>query len=99
MSMISFQQFEDTHRAQGFDEVIERLWAPNVQLDTHSHPFSVSARVVEGGFWLTVGEQDRHLQAGDHFELDADVPHAERYGAEGARVWVARRHRPGSDAR
>jgi hypothetical protein len=98
MSPMSFQQFEDHARAQGFDEVLERHWDAHTLLDTHSHPFAVSARVVEGGFWLTVGEQTRHLQAGDSFELDADVPHAERYGAEGARSWVARRNRPATAA-
>nr|WP_316640578.1 hypothetical protein [uncultured Roseateles sp.] len=33
----------------------------------------------------------RHLRAGDRFELDAEVPHDERYGIEGAMYWVARR--------
>lgn len=94
MSSPTFQQFEATARAQGFDEVLERRWAADTVIDTHSHPFAVSARVVEGAFWLTVGPQTRHLQAGDTFELDADVPHAERYGARGACFWVARRHRP-----
>jgi hypothetical protein len=30
---------------------------------------------------------------GDQFTLDHDVPHAERYGADGASYWVARRNR------
>ena len=98
MSQITFQQFEASARDQGFDEVLERQWAAHTLLDTHSHSFSVSARVVEGSFWLTVGEQTRHLQAGDCFELDANVSHAERYGAEGARSWVARRHHSGAAA-
>jgi hypothetical protein len=42
--------------------------------------------------WLTVGEQERHLLPGDEFTLDRDVPHAERYGKDGATYWVARRH-------
>lgn len=29
----------------------------------------------------------------DRFELATDVAHAERYGAEGATYWVARRNR------
>lgn len=94
MNPPSFQQFDDNARSEGFDDVLERIWAADTVVDTHSHPFSVSARVVEGELWLTVGTQTRHLQAGDTFLLDADVPHAERYGAQGARFWVARRHRP-----
>jgi len=39
-----------------------------------------------------VGETTRQLRAGDTFALDAEVPHVERYGAEGATFWVARRH-------
>ena len=96
MNPPTFQQFEDTARSQGFDEVLERSWPADTVLDTHTHAFSVSARVVEGDVWLTIGAQTRHLQAGDTFALEADVPHAERYGAQGARYWVARRNRPAS---
>ena len=98
MTQPTFQQFEATARSQGFDEVLERHWAADTVLDTHSHAFAVSARVVEGEFWLTVGAQTRHLQAGDTFVLDAGVPHAERYGAQGARYWVARRNGPAAAA-
>lgn len=88
----SFQQFETNARAQGFDEVLQRDWAPGVVTGTHSHRFDVSAQVQHGEFWLTVADNTRHLQAGDEFTLARDVPHAERYGAEGACVWVARRN-------
>jgi quercetin dioxygenase-like cupin family protein len=52
----------------------------------------VQALVVRGEFWLTVGEQTRHLRAGDAFELQRGIPHAERYGPQGATYWVARRN-------
>lgn len=88
----SFEEFAATFRARGYDEVLERQWAPLTVLETHTHPFSVSARVVQGELWLTVGGETRHLRAGDAFELARDVAHAERYGAEGATYWVARRN-------
>lgn len=88
----SFEAFEASTRAQGFDEVLVREWAPAQVVDTHRHPFDVKALVVRGDFSLTVGEQARTLRAGDAFEIARDVPHAERYGAEGATFWVARRH-------
>jgi quercetin dioxygenase-like cupin family protein len=91
MNEVSFAQFEVDARARGFDTVLERVWPPNAVLDTHSHDFAVEARVVQGELWLTVGEYTRHLRAGDRFELAARVPHAERYGAEGATFWTARR--------
>jgi quercetin dioxygenase-like cupin family protein len=72
--------------------VLSREWAPGVVLDTHTHPFAVKAVVVAGEMWLTVGDDTRHLQPGDRFELDREVPHAERYGAAGATYWVARRN-------
>lgn len=75
---------------EGFDEIIVREWEANLKLDTHTHPFAVSAYVFRGEYWLTLGEEIKHLKAGDFFRLARDVPHAELYGTEGATVWVAR---------
>jgi quercetin dioxygenase-like cupin family protein len=88
---MSYETFESTARAEGFDEVLVREWKPGQVLETHTHPFAVKALVVRGDFWLTEGGSVRHLQAGDRFELERDVPHAERYGNEGATFWAARR--------
>lgn len=88
----SFGHFEAQARAQGFDAVLVREWAPGAETGLHTHPFAVQAQVVRGEFSLEVGETTRLLRAGDVFALDAEVPHAERYGAEGATFWVARRH-------
>ncbi|MBX3604919.1 MAG: AraC family ligand binding domain-containing protein [Piscinibacter sp.] len=86
-----YEQFAAAARADGFDEVLERQWAAGTVLDTHTHDFAVRALVVQGEMWLTVGERTQHLRPGDPFVLDAAVPHAERYGSEGATYWVARR--------
>jgi len=77
---------------EGFDEVLVREWPADLVLETHTHPFSVSAYVERGEYWLTIGDQVKHLQAGDSFRLARDIAHAERYGAQGATVWVARAH-------
>jgi AraC-like ligand binding domain len=90
--MPTFEAFSAEYRAAGFDEVLERQWQPNTVIDTHTHPFSVQALMVQGEMWLTVGPSTRHLKPGDRFDLGADTPHAERYGAEGATYWVARRN-------
>ena len=92
MSDPSFSQFEAKRRADGYDEVIERKWAANVQTGEHSHPFDASALMVQGELWLTVASQTRHLHPGDTFELAQGVLHQERYGADVAVFWVARRH-------
>lgn len=94
MSQPSFDQFRTAALARGFDEVLERQWQPGTVLDTHTHDFAVDALVVQGEMWLTVGGDTRRLLPGDTFTLDRAVPHAERYGAEGATYWVARRNAP-----
>ena len=86
-----FEDFAATMRARGFDEVVERQWAPGLVLPTHTHPFAVEALVVAGEMWLTVGAEVRLHVVGDTFALDRDAPHAERYGPDSATYWVARR--------
>ena len=93
MNDVTFEGFESEARAQGFDEVLERKWPPSTVLESHRHPFALRALVVAGEMWLTVGDDVRHLLPGDTFALERDVPHAERYGTEGATYWVARRNR------
>lgn len=85
-------EFEAAALAEGFDEVLERQWPPDAVLDTHTHSFALRAVVVRGEMWLTVGPETRHLKPGDAFSLDREIPHAERYGCDGATYWVARRH-------
>lgn len=92
--MISFAEFETAAKAEGADEVLERKYAPNVVIDTHTHSFAVKALVVQGELWLTCGNEVRHLRAGDRFELEREAPHSERYGDAGATFWVARRNSP-----
>jgi len=75
---------------EGFDEIVVREWAPDLEIDTHIHAFAVSAHVARGEFWLTVDGNTRHLPEGASFRLARGVPHAERYGQQGATVWVAR---------
>jgi len=92
MPAATFAEFKAQSLAEGFDEVLERNWPADAVLDSHTHPFAVTARVVRGEMWLTVGNETRHLRAGDSFELGREEPHAERYGNAGATYWVARRN-------
>ena len=91
MSDTTFDAFAEEARAQGFDEVVVREWPPGKVIESHTHPFHAKAMVVQGEMWLTVGAREQHLRPGDRFEVARDVPHVERYGAEGATYWVARR--------
>ena len=87
----SFETYRCDLLAQGFDEVIQREWAPLQIVAEHAHPFAAKAVVVQGEMWLTVGGAHRHLSVGSGFELEPNVVHSERYGAEGATYWVGRR--------
>ena len=86
----TFETFKSVALAEGFDEVLERVRAPDTVLEEHTHPYAVKGLVVQGEMWLTVGGDAQHLVPGELFELEAHVPHAERYGPEGATYWVAR---------
>ena len=90
MTAPTLESFTALSLEEGFDEIIVRDWDADLKLDTHSHPFDVSAYVVRGEYWLTVGDEIKHLKTGDFFRLARDVPHAELYGPQGATVWVAR---------
>jgi quercetin dioxygenase-like cupin family protein len=88
----TFDEFREQGLARGADEVIERRWAPGTVLETHTHPFTADALVVQGEMWLGEEGGERRLVAGDTFHLAAGTPHTERYGSEGATYWVARRN-------
>ena len=92
MNTSSLAAFRADALAAGFDEALEREWPPGAVLDTHTHPFDAEAVVKRGEMWLTVGGQTQHLVAGGRFSVPREMPHAERYGPEGATFWVARRN-------
>ena len=92
MNTTTFEAFEADALAAGFDEVLERRWAPDTVIDIHTHAFAVEAVVTQGEMWLTCEGITRHLKPGAGFTLAPDVPHAERYGPLGAIYWVARRN-------
>jgi quercetin dioxygenase-like cupin family protein len=89
----SFADYAASLQLQGYQEVIVRDWLPREVVEIHSHPFDAKALLVKGEMWLTQRGQTRRLTAGDSFELDAEEPHAERYGEAGATYWVGRRAR------
>ena len=62
MTLPSFETFKAEQHAIGCDEVVERRWEPGATVDTHTHPFSVRALVVQGEMWLTCGTETLHLR-------------------------------------
>lgn len=92
MNTLNFDSFKKQSLDAGFDEVLERTWTADTVVPIHTHPFSVQAVVTQGEMWLTCHGETRHLTVGGTFEMQHNEPHAERYGAEGATFWVARKH-------
>lgn len=92
MELPTFADFAARARVAGFDEVIERRWAPHTVPATHPHDADVDALVPQGELWLNRAAGTRHLLPGDRFTLQRLVPHDERYGPEGATCRVARRN-------
>ena len=92
MNTTTFEAFQADALAAGFDEVLERCWAPDTVIATHTHSFGVEAVVTQGEMWLTCDGHTRYLTPGSVFTLAPDVVHDERYGADGATYWVARRN-------
>ena len=92
MDRPTFEEFEAAARREGYDDVLARTWEPGLTIAEHEHPFAVKALVVAGEMWLVEPTGTKHLRPGDRFELAALVPHAERYGPEGATYWAARRN-------
>ncbi len=90
MTTMTMSEFTKQSLEEGFDEVLVREWQANLHLETHTHAFDASVLVIKGSYSLTVGEQVRHLRAGDSFRLARNIAHAETYGPEGATIWVAR---------
>ena len=91
MNAKTFEDFAIAARAAGCDEVLERRWAPDTELDVHTHNFDAEAVVIQGEMWLTCDGVTRHLTNGDTFTIARNAPHSERYGSQGATFWVARR--------
>ena len=91
--MMDFETFKAQKLKEGFDEILVREWDANFQNQPHQHPFDVDALVVSGEFCLSVeGEGDRHLKAGDRFQLGRGITHHESYGPQGAVFWAARKN-------
>lgn len=88
----TFEQFQNEMTAAGFQEVLERHWDAGITVPIHSHTFEAKALLTEGEMWLTEqGGAARRLLPGDRFHLLPNISHEERYGPQGATLWIARR--------
>jgi quercetin dioxygenase-like cupin family protein len=86
--------FEARLRAEGYDEILTKTLAPDVEIADHTHPFDVLALVLEGEATIDCGQGPRVYGPGDELAVAAGVVHSERYGPHGYTFLVGRRHRP-----
>ena len=56
------------------------------------------ALVLVGALWITCGGPEKQYAVGDVFHLQANQPHAERYGPSGVTYLVGRKVEPASIA-
>lgn len=92
MSTDTFESFKARKLGEGHDEILVREWSPGFANEPHEHPFDTDAFVAKGEFCLTMNGQTTHYKAGDVFKIARGVTHFEKYGAQGAVFWAARKN-------
>lgn len=70
--------------------ILGRRWAPDTNLDAHTHDFDARGLVTQGDMWLTCDGVTRRLSEGDTCPVARLAPHSERYGPQGVTRWAAR---------
>jgi quercetin dioxygenase-like cupin family protein len=70
--------------------VSEVTWAPGKDNPTHTHDFSARLLCVEGSFTFETPDGPKTRNPGEVMYVTAGTPHAERVGAQGARLVVGR---------
>lgn len=83
--------FERALRAEGYDEVLTRVWEPGRIVPEHTHPFDARVLILDGEVTLGCGGRSQTYRRGEIFALPAGTPHTETYGPAGARFLAGRR--------
>jgi quercetin dioxygenase-like cupin family protein len=87
----NFSDFTLQAMDDGFDEVVQKDWAPDLAIEQHTHPYDVRVQVSAGQVQLSMASGTQTYGAGQGFYLARNVEHSEQYGPEGAHFWVARK--------
>lgn len=75
----------------GFEEILQKEWEPNLSLEMHTHPYDVRVQLASGQVRLSLAAGVQTYEAGQGFYLARNTEHAEQYGPQGATFWVARK--------
>lgn len=84
-------RFRQKLRDAGYGEPAIRAYPPGTDGPLHTHDESVMLLVLDGEFTLAGEAGVQPFGPGEVCELAAGVPHAERTGAAGARVLLAKK--------
>jgi len=88
---ITEEQLRQNASTQGYGEVEPKTYASGIDGPLHFHPFAVTLLVVEGEFALQMEDRRDTYRVGESCNLAAHVIHAERAGADGAMVLLAKK--------
>jgi quercetin dioxygenase-like cupin family protein len=90
-SYANFHEFTADAMDDGFEEIIQREWAPHLTLEKHTHCFDARVQVATGQVKLELATGSQTFEAGQGFYIPRGTEHAEQYGPQGATFWVARK--------
>ena len=90
-SHANFNDFSAQAMDDGFDEIIQKEWAPNLVIEKHTHPFDARVQVATGLVKLELATGAQTFEAGQSFFIPRGTEHAEQYGPNGATFWVTRK--------
>jgi quercetin dioxygenase-like cupin family protein len=90
MTVIDTSAFEAELTAEGY-EVSTKSMEPSMELDDHTHDFSVRLLVTGGEIAVTVNGEVSRCGAGDQFMLAAGRVHSEVVGPDGVTFIVGRK--------
>jgi quercetin dioxygenase-like cupin family protein len=89
---MDIESFKAELTSTGYQEVLEKTYAPNQFMEKHKHPFRARAVVTAGEMTISWGDTvSREYRVGDIFEIEAGDEHSEQYGPAGATYLVGRR--------
>lgn len=90
-SCTSLVEFTAQAMDDGFDEILQKDWAPKLVIDKHTHPFDARVQVATGQVRLELVTGAQTFEAGQGFFIPRGTEHSEQYGPNGATFWVARK--------
>lgn len=74
---------------QGFNAPQEKRWAPNLEVEMHTHDQEIILVIIEGQLSLIKEDGVEVYNPGDFCALASGTLHAEKTDSRGATGWIA----------